>query len=76
MSRQSQPSGRLPGAGSLNSAGKCIVCGQPYSIAIKTGPEAPVPYTKGNKAGYAHTRCVKQDKPNAPLGEGQGERGK
>lgn len=53
-------------AGNPSTAGKCVVCGRPYSIRITTGPEAPVPYTKGNKTGYAHTRCVKGDKPNAP----------
>ncbi len=55
---------KLPGAN--RSAGKCVVCGLPYSIAITTGPEAPKPYTKNNKTGYAHTRCIKGDKPNAP----------
>ena len=68
--------GRIPGAGSPATAGKCVVCGQPYSIACKSGPEAPVPYTKNNKTGFAHTRCVKGDKPNAPRDGGQGERGK
>lgn len=75
MPRQSQPSGRLPGAGSPGSMGKCVVCGEEYSLRA-TGDDKPEKYTKNNKKGYAHTRCIKQDKPNAPLGEGQGERGK
>ncbi len=58
---------KLPGAGTPSTAGLCVVCGQPYSLQGK-GAEKPVPYTKNNKVGYAHTRCVKGDKPNAPRG--------
>ena len=46
--------------------GKCVICGQPYSIANTKGPNAPIPYTKNNKTGYAHTKCVKGDKANDP----------
>ena len=59
-----------------SSAGACVVCGKGFQIGLKSGPKAPVPYTKNNKTGYAHAQCVKTDKPNDPAHNDPGNRTK